>query len=649
MGTEMKSNFSDDEEDLEALRLAALSSLKKKNEANGLAQNQRSTNEKNYNFTKGMFRGGKRRYFPGQAGRNGRSGQFKNQLRNSNLISIPTITDEKETPQLNAKSSKFINKDEDIPKLIRPQDRYACTIEQEIENDGTSSKFDRYDNSNSESEEEDEISNAKLERSDSLEALMEELDAEIQGEHKKEKKDKLKKKEITTDAEEKKEQITNSESEKVENNNDKTETSSCDVIVHNAANIKENVPNTSNESADIEVKVEISKLSDQIANKNSNLRSPGRRKIPNRKMNGRIFNPDPSFVPPPSNPIMISNLPIMNSLQTSQFTTVYNSVPPFTGPELFPVNVPPPTFIPPSGLQPHIMPIDVPPTDFNDYNIAPFRPLVVEPPGPLSSIPMGPLSPRSAAFVLQNRAIVEKRKRSPRRSYSRSPSPHRLRYSKSPTKRRSVSPFRRSLTPIRRSSSPRRSLSPRRSPLRRSLSPYRRHPRKESPRRSPRRIRDSPKRSPKRSRESPKRLRESRRTPIKDRLGSKGKNEEKDSNKKEEPVPSISKTEEVKPVDPVLEARKKKFESKEIKVKEGVIRLKPKDEIIRKEKIEENTKVKIEEKVENVKVKEPSVKRIEDDIFTKPPVKEETTSTRIVLLPKMKKKVFRGNLPKRTN
>lgn len=83
---------------------------------------------------------------------------------------------------------------------------------------------------------------------------------------------------------------------------------------------------------------------------------------------------------------------------------------------------------PPVQYPPHMIPF---PEQFNPMFMPPVpNPLV--PPfferarSPLSintdsltTATMAPLSPRSAAFVLQNKAIVERRKRSPRRSYSR--------------------------------------------------------------------------------------------------------------------------------------------------------------------------------------------------------------------------------------
>lgn len=111
--------------------------------------------------------------------------------------------------------------------------------------------------------------------------------------------------------------------------------------------------------------------------------------------------------------------------------------------------------------------------------------------------------------------------------------------------RKSLSPKRASISPLRR-----RSLSP--SPVRRV----------------------APKGSPKK--------------PIHDRLGLKSLKNEECEKKIEK---KIDKKEEETVLDPVLEARRRKFESNEIMKKQGVIRLKAKEEPLKKEeqdKCEEN-------------------------------------------------------------
>lgn len=521
------------------------------------------------------------------------------------------------------RTSKFPPKNNDPPKLVLPQDRYANATTQVTENDGHSSKFDRYDNSNSESEDEDEISDSKLERCDSLEALMEELDAEILGEPVKDRKSKGKKEstieENIKNEEIKTKEISDAQEKDIEvilNNDKDSPKKSKPAEEKPGANIKEEEMKFENQKPYVKVQTE---------------RSPIQRKLHHRRNNnGRVFKSHQ----PMNNPTMLPNQPFMNHVQIPQFTTVYNTVPSYSVPEAYPINIPPP-FIPPPSMPPHILPP-------SGFSVPPLQPLVIE---PQSSVHMGPLSPRSAAFVLQNRAIVEKRKRSPRRSFSRSPSPphHRPRYSNSPVSGRLLSPIRRSLSPVRKPFSPlQRSSSPRHSPARRSLSPYRRNreksPRRDSPRRSPRRARISPRRSPKRGRDSPKKIKEFRRTPIKDRLGNKSKIDEKEPEVEKE-AKSPPKKLDSKKLDPVLEARKKKFESNEINIKERVIRLKPKEESAPKEKEakkskpkEDSPKSKIEEKVEKTQAK-PLVEKIKEKSPALLEPKEEK-STRIVLLPK---------------
>lgn len=64
---------------------------------------------------------------------------------------------------------------------------------------------------------------------------------------------------------------------------------------------------------------------------------------------------------------------------------------------------------------------------------------------------------------------------------------------------------------------------------------------------------------------------------IRDRLGLKSNVKPEEMEIKEKPV-TDSPSKNDKPLDPILEARKRKFESKEIKVRGGIIRLKPKEE-----------------------------------------------------------------------
>lgn len=206
----------------------------------------------------------------------------------------------------------------------------------------------------------------------------------------------------------------------------------------------------------------------------------------------------------------------------------------------------------------------------NNYHFSlqkPNSPLLVK--TDMLNITMAPLSPRSAAFVLQNREIIERRKKSPRRSYSRSPSP-RYRRSRSKSPRRSHSPHISSQS----MKSPRK-LSPRRT------TPNRDHLNKQL---SPNQCKKEPSPNQKRSTNS--------KLPIKERLGNptnKSCNETKSYKHSRSislspsPDRKIAKTTESQntspeEADPILAARKRKFETKEITPKEGIIRLKPQKE-----------------------------------------------------------------------
>lgn len=84
---------------------------------------------------------------------------------------------------------------------------------------------------------------------------------------------------------------------------------------------------------------------------------------------------------------------------------------------------------------------------------------------------------------------------------------------------------------------------------------------------------------------------------------------------KEKPI-TDSPSKEDKPLDPILEARKRKFESKEIKVRGGIIRLKPKEEVKPNKvepELEKPKETEATPKIESVKTEvvteEPSVKK----------------------------------------
>lgn len=428
-----------------------------------------------------------------------------------------------------------------------PQDRYCGgTTEEEKKEEGIN-KFNRYnksDESESESEQEEEIhseddSPGKLHKADSLEALMQELDDEIQGKTKAKeniltKNDKSKVKKIKKKKRMACERVSTSDSDAKPGDPtvDKSETNTTvEIIKHTESDTinMETKAKDENEKTDGKSSEELGAENKPVFNdkysparKRPRSRSPGnRRGFPNRRR--------------PRNFQKFQNPPLQNIAFVPPLGPYPPPMHPFTNPPFNPLFAPP-----------NINVISQPPPFFE----RPLSPLAINTES-LTTATLAPLSPRSAAFVLENKAIIERRKRSPRRSYSRSRSP-----SRSP--RRSLTPRRsprRSISPRRMSRSPRRAS---RSPRRRSLSPRRRS---LSPRR--RNVARAPDTSPK------------SRAPVRERLGFKNKTEDS-KEKPKETQPSPKKDE--KPLDPVLEARKRKFESNEIKMKEGIIRLKPKEE-----------------------------------------------------------------------
>ncbi|XP_044272761.1 serine/arginine repetitive matrix protein 1-like isoform X2 [Tribolium madens] len=429
-------SFPEEDEDLEALRLAALQSLKRKSANEAPHMSFGGVKDKGYfnGSPRGKHKRGK--FSRLQQGRTCRNGQFNGWTRNSNLIAVPMVTEEE---------NKRENVAEEAPKLILPQDRY-CKVEKSPEKSDQSSKFDRYDNSDeSEDESEEEASRSETEekseltRSNSLEALMAELENEIQGVTPEKSPPKPKKKRKVTASE---------PDPKVGENS-----------------VKENL------KPEPEIK----------PNFRRKWQKP-RRPFHPPSLVHTVVPPPPvvTFAPPPVPPF-----PPFMAFDSVYAPPIYDAPPP----QLPPLHVAPPLYERP------ISPLAIN-TDFGNGTLA-------------------PLSPRSAAFVMENRAIIEKRKR---RSYSRSPTPVRFR------KRASLSPLRRSLSP-----SPVRKVSPRPSPKKQSS--------------------------------------------VRERLG--------------------SKNEELKKEDPVLEARRRKFERKEITVTEGVIRLKKPetDEEKKEEEAEEEEEI----------------------------------------------------------
>lgn len=304
-----------------------------------------------------------------------------------------------------------------VPKLVLPQHRYAAprTVSETKSTEQTS-KFDRYDNSESDSEtEDDEDSGGKVKRSNSLEALMQELEKEIEGEV---------------------EKITPVEPPKEETEEKLDEIEEEEQVDH----MQSLVGSDSKKVVDKEIKEEEEEKVGTGKGSSEKDSTKQKEKMLEETNEQKVKLPKPQR---------------------------------------------PPTYHTPADVSP-----------FPPYSNNPFPVSIPE-----SRVPVinAPLSPRSLAFVLENHQIIERRKRSPRRSYSRSPSP---------VYRRSRS---RSRTPL--------------SPIRRKLTP-----------------------PPSRPRVSERR----RKSPPKQRIRKRSLSRSPKPKRQKTPPPSA---------DPVLEARKKKFES----------------------------------------------------------------------------------------
>ncbi|KAB0793667.1 hypothetical protein PPYR_13287 [Photinus pyralis] len=457
---------SDEEEDLESLRLAALQSLKRSVPSVNTFSLP-TNNTKIYKKTNKRGRGCH------VNARNNRNGVFGSRIRNSNLISVPTV--ETEVCQSNASKKPA----EALSKLILPQDRYSkqADVEEKAE---PGSKFDRYKDSESESDSDSEDvteSREGLQRSSSLEALMQELENEIQRDAK-----------------------------------------------------KEEVPNVK--------QVKKVKLEEVTSITVAKVKPPAVEVI--KKTVKDVHPPQPSLPQFPVTPIIETN----GGIPENTNSYVHAQVPfPHTQ-QFFNFN-PCPTvpYDPNVGYNfPPINPMEghVKPT----YYERPLSPLSFDT-GVFNTI-TAPLSPRSAAFVLQNREIIERRKKSPRRSYSRSPSP---RYRRSNS--RSESPVRQRESPGSCSNA-RKSQSYKRSPPSRYGSPKRR-------RRSPAKRRHfSPCKEMETKEHTQTRAVSLSLSPSPERFTPRSLADEKQGVD-----------------DSVLEARRKKFESDAVPT-EGIIRLRPK-------------------------------------------------------------------------
>lgn len=351
-----------------------------------------------------------------------------------------------------------------------PQDKYVAKNNPQDTTGAkkSDSKFDRYNDTDKsdeedseeellrlhsdEEEEEESASPRKLERSDSLEALMQELDDEIKGASKPE--EKVEKPQVVEVKSVKGESpITVQEPPSSTVKAEETEVSSSEEVA--VKTTSENPPEEDNKN----------QIPESVNTQKSS-RSPYHRgKFYNKRGRHQNFNRQPPIQLPVA-PFLINPNPLA-----------------------FLPNIPPPSIF--TNNHPHFMPMNTIPS-IPPFYTRPVSPLQINT-ETLQTQTRAPLSPRSAAFVLQNRAIIEKRKR---RSYSRSPSPRGRslspRRSRSPlsVRKRSMSPplRKRSPSPLRkRSKSPlrKRSLSPKRrnySPKRRSASPIKR--RSVSPKRN---------------------------------------------------------------------------------------------------------------------------------------------------------------------
>ncbi|KAI4456218.1 hypothetical protein MML48_8g00016932 [Holotrichia oblita] len=590
---------SDDEDDLEKLRLAALQSIKRQIREESKFITKNTGKLQNHH---------KRRQFPL---RNLRNGQFYARQKNTNLISIPTVSDEPDGDLPACNKPKF--SDNAVHRLVLPQDRYCNPKSVNDKPTESSSKFDRYDNSDkSDSESEyDKDSNSesespgKLEKASSLEALMQELENEIQGDSKP-KDDKIK----SMKSRKRKQKLNVSDTLKESKLNEEVPIKKNEETENKVESV------TTTETEKVEVKeVEKDVKHDIKKNVLKTSLTVDCKKPPLNKMFRKQYYPD-------------------RNLHNTNTFILHQPYPPsnvFPGDVHYNQNLnfnPIIPYNPNVNLHGPVVPIN-PPNYIHPVNTTG---LFDRPPSPLTlntddalTITRAPLSPRSAAFVLQNREIIERRKKSPRRSYSRSPSP-RYRRSKSPVNygrnNRSPSPRKflksksRSPQPIilenlRKASPPkekvdaireRRSpIADRRSPLQRTASPLR--DRRSPPRSkiSPLRQKYSDKRSPNTRRSTPgerspkPNYRNSPKATIHERLGSKTlkkitnveppiqapklrKRSRSLSPETSDVKEKIVKSEKDDVLDPVLEARRKKFETNEIKNIEGIIRLKPKTE-----------------------------------------------------------------------
>lgn len=302
-----------------------------------------------------------------------------------------------------------------------PQDRYCSVKNNDNKPIGTSSKFDRYDNSDkSESESEcnddsnsESESPAKLEKANSLEALMQELENEIQGDTKPKEEKIIKSNKMKKP----KQKISVSEI---------TKENLSEISLENEKDVKETEIKKEFEPDNVEAVEEKTetKCDTKKCLSKTNLSTDCKKTLAPRRFHKKYYSdrnthkscsfiPHQSYSTPSINVMYPADMHFSQSLGFNSIIP-YNTALPLHQP-ILPIN-------PPSSY--------VHPISTGSSFDRPTSPLSLNTDDALT-ITRAPLSPRSAAFVLQNREIIERRKKSPRRSYSRSPSP-RYRRSTSP-------------------------------------------------------------------------------------------------------------------------------------------------------------------------------------------------------------------------
>lgn len=331
----------------------------------------------------------------------------------------------------------------EAPKLILPQDRYHKTQTTDVlkEKENLTNKFDRYKNSSDESDSDSDEHNempAKRERKNSLEALIDDIDNILEDKH----------------------DYKTIDEKKVESGDEKIDTAlatNSQTSIENVKNLKhEDSQKEANDTLIIEdIDPDIVQII-QFEEVKKPL-SPGKEESNVDKQTlSRSRSRSPPYLEKSYNSTKVRSRSRSRSVK-SRSKSPYNKM-------KSPYRSPPRRSRSRSPIRKRYSPLP--------YS-RPLSTLTLNT-DVLNTITMAPLSPRSAAFVLENRQILARRQMSPRRSRSpmrRSPSPKRMKLSpRRRTRSRSRSPR---FDSVRKCSlSPRkRSNSPKFSPKRRSTSP----------------------------------------------------------------------------------------------------------------------------------------------------------------------------------